>query len=63
VIIDGERWEAPEGGERLVVQLSEGEHRVEVRKDGYRTFTTTIRVRRAETVPINVSLTREGRAA
>ncbi len=55
VLIDGERWEAP-GGERLLVQLSEGEHRVEVRKAGYRTYTSTVRVRSGETVPLNVSL-------
>lgn len=59
VLIDGERWNAPEGDERLVVQLAEGEHRIEVRKEGYREFTTTIRVRRGETVPLNVSLTRQ----
>ena len=59
VLIDGERWEAPSGGERLVVQLSDGEHRVEIRREGYRPFTTTIRVRRGETAPLNVSLARE----
>jgi hypothetical protein len=55
VLIDGERWEAP-AGERVLVQLSEGEHRVEVRKDGYRSYTSTVRVRSGETVPLNVSL-------
>lgn len=59
VLIDGERWESPEEGERLVVQLSDGEHRVEIRREGYRPFTTTIRVRRGETVPLNVSLSPE----
>ena len=58
VIIDGERWNAPEG-DRLVVQLGEGEHRVEIRKDGYRSFSTSVRVRRGETVPLNVSLSRQ----
>lgn len=60
VLIDGERWEAPAGGERLIVQLSEGEHRLEIRREGYRTFTTSIRVGRGETIPLNVSLAREG---
>ena len=59
VLIDGERWESPEGGDRLVVLLSEGEHRIEVRRDGYRPFTTTIQVRQGETSPLNVSLTRQ----
>lgn len=59
VRIDGERWDSPQGGERLVVQLSEGEHRVEIRREGYAPFTTTIRIRRGETYPLNVSLTRQ----
>jgi hypothetical protein len=62
VLIDGERWDAPQGGDRLVVQLGEGEHRIEIRKDGYRTYSTSIRLLRGETVPLNVSLSRqEGR--
>jgi hypothetical protein len=55
ISIDGERWEAP-GGERIVVQLSEGTHRLEVRKEGYRTYTSTIRVRAGETTTLNVAL-------
>jgi hypothetical protein len=62
VVIDGERWDAPQGGDRLIVQLGEGEHRIEVRKEGYRTYTTSIKLLRGETVPLNVSLSRqEGR--
>jgi PEGA domain len=57
VIVDGERWEGPEEiGERLVVQLSEGHHRVEVRKEGYQPYTTEIEVRSGETATLNVSL-------
>jgi hypothetical protein len=56
VLIDGERWEAS-AGERVLVQLSEGTHRVEVRKSGYRTYTSTVRVRAGETATLNVSLT------
>ena len=56
VWIDGEQWRGPEGDERLVVQLSEGTHHVEVRKSGYRVYTTDVQVRRGETVPLNVSL-------
>lgn len=55
VLIDGERWETP-GGERVLVQLSEGTHRIEVRKSGYRSYTSTIHVRSGETVTLNVSL-------
>ncbi len=59
IAIDGERWEAP-GGERIVVQLSEGTHRIDVRKEGYRTYTSTVRVRAGETTTVNVSLTAGG---
>ncbi len=59
VLIDGERWDSPKGGERLVVQLGDGEHRVEIRRDGYAPFSTTVRIRRGETLPLNVSLTRQ----
>jgi hypothetical protein len=56
VLIDGERWHGPEGGERLVVQLSEGTHRVEIRKDGYQPYSSEVDVRRGDTTTLNVSL-------
>jgi hypothetical protein len=58
VTIDGERWDSPEGGARLSVQLSSGSHRVEVRKDGFRTYTSTIEIRAGEAQSLNVSLSR-----
>ena len=61
VFIDGERWQAPEGNERLVVQLPEGTHHVEVRKAGFTAFTTSVEVRRGESVPLNVSLSPQRR--
>jgi hypothetical protein len=60
VTIDGDRWETPPAGEPLVVELAEGEHRVEIRRSGFRSYSSTIRVRRGETTPLNVSLTRQG---
>ena len=60
VLIDGEKWEGPEGPDRLVVHLSEGSHRIEIQKEGYRPFVTEVRVRRGETVPLNVSLRTAG---
>jgi len=56
ITIDGELWEAP-GGERISVQLTEGTHRIEVRKEGYRSYTSTIGVRAGETTSLNISLT------
>ena len=56
VLIDGERWRGPDGDERLIVQVSEGRHHVEVQKDGYLRFSTDVQVRLGETAPLNVSL-------
>jgi len=56
VLIDGEEWLGPENQPRLVVRLAPGEHRVEVRKQGYQTFTTTVYVTAGEPVTLNVSL-------
>lgn len=55
VLIDGERWEAT-SGERVLVQLSPGSHRVEVRKDGYKPYSTTVNIRSGQTFTVNVSL-------
>ena len=60
VVIDGERWDSPEGGSRLQVQLSAGPHRVEISKDGFRTYSTSVNVREGETVTLNVSLSTGG---
>jgi hypothetical protein len=55
VLIDGERWEAT-AGERVLVQLSAGQHRVEVRKAGYKPYSTTVNIRSGQTFTVNVSL-------
>jgi hypothetical protein len=56
VMIDGERWDGPQGQERLLVELSEGPHRVQIQRDGFEAFSTDITIRRGETTPLNVSL-------
>ena len=56
VVIDGERWDSPDGGSRLSVQLAAGSHRVEVRKDGFRPYTSTIQIRPGDTQALNISL-------
>jgi hypothetical protein len=62
VFVDGERWEGPQDvSERLVVQLAEGRHRVEVRKDDYQPYTTEIDVRSGQTTTLNISLPPERR--
>jgi hypothetical protein len=56
--IDGEQWDAPGGDERLIVQVTEGHHLVEVERDGYEPFSTEIDARRGDTTPVNISLRR-----
>lgn len=56
VLVNGERWVPPAGPEPLVIHLEEGTHRIEVQKEGYRAYSAEIRVRRGETVPLNISL-------
>ena len=58
VLVDGERWRNPDGAERLLVYLSPGTHRVEIRKDGYDPFVTAVEIKRGEVTPLNVSLAR-----
>jgi hypothetical protein len=55
ILIDGEPWRG-DVQERLVVQVAEGPHGIEIRKPGFRSFVTQVQVRRGETTPVNVSL-------
>ena len=43
--------------DRIFVDLSEGPHRVEVRKEGFVTYARTVDVHRGRTVTLNISLT------
>jgi hypothetical protein len=56
VLIDGERWDGPQGQDRLLVEVAGGPHRVEIQRDGFEPYSATITVRPGETTPINVSL-------
>lgn len=56
VVIDGEKWDSPDAGSRLIVQLAGGSHRVEVRKDGFKPYNSTIQIRPGETQSLNISL-------
>jgi PEGA domain len=55
IAIDGQRWVTSDEG-HFMVQVPVGKHRVEVKKSGYRQFTTEIEVGEGEMVPLNVSL-------
>jgi uncharacterized membrane protein len=58
VMIDGERWSGSTSQDRLVVQLAEGRHHVDVKKDGFEQYSGDVQVRRGETVTLNISLLR-----
>ena len=59
VMIDGERWNGSQSGDRLEVQLAAGTHNVEVRKEGFRIYSTDVLVRDGQTATLNVALTRQ----
>jgi len=56
VLIDGERWQTSSGQDRLVVDVPQGPHRIEIRKEGFDPYSTEIMTPQGETVPLNVSL-------
>ncbi len=59
VAIDGQVWAGGADDDRLIVQLTEGPHQIEVGKPGYRRVVLDVDVRRGETTPVNVSLSRD----
>jgi hypothetical protein len=60
VMVDGQKWDAPQGEDQIVIELAEGPHSIEVRKNGFHTYSTTVQVRRGQSVRVNVSLTTGG---
>lgn len=56
VVVDGERWAGPAGVERLTIQLAVGRHRVEVRKEGFATYSEDVLIRAGATLTLNVAL-------
>jgi hypothetical protein len=59
ILVDGEPW-AGSSGDRLIVSLQGGVHRLEVRKDGFETYSGLVRVRPGAVTTLNVALTKEG---
>lgn len=55
VLIDGERWQSS-AQDRLIVEVPEGRHRIEIMKEGFDTYSTEITMAPGQTTPINVSL-------
>ena len=58
-MIDGQPWRVPDGQDRVVADMSEGRHNVQVRKTGYVGYLTDIQVRRGETTTLNVELRKQ----
>ena len=58
ILVDGERWATPEGQDRIGIQLSEGRHHIEVRKDGFTPYVEDVLIRRGATFTLNVSLSK-----
>jgi len=56
IMVDGERWNTPEGQTGFSIQMAPGRHRVEVKKEGYRGFTAEVEIQPGELTPLNVSL-------
>ena len=56
ILVDGERWDRPEGEARLSLELAPRSHDVEVRRDGHRTYQATVEVQPGEVTALNVSL-------
>lgn len=59
VLIDGEPWRGPAPDEQLVLEVVAGVHRIEVRREGYRSYSSDIDARAGETERLNVSLSRQ----
>lgn len=58
ILVDGERWSAPAGQDRIAIRLGEGRHHVEVRKAGFAQYSEDVLIRSGNTLSLNVSLLR-----
>jgi hypothetical protein len=55
VLVDGRPWRGT-GQERLTIDLSEGRHNIQIRKQGYVGYLTDVEIRNGETISLNVNL-------
>jgi len=59
IMVDGNAWRGPAGPadqNRIMIELPEGRHTIEIRRQGYRTYITDVDIKRGETTPLDVSL-------
>ena len=59
-LVDGEAWARPQGENRFSIDLAEGPHQVEVRKEGFRPYVRSVDILAGRTFTLNVSLSPEG---
>ena len=55
VLVDGQSWQRS-GADRVTIDLSEGNHNVQVRKNGYVGYLTDVEIRPGETATLDVNL-------
>ena len=55
VLVDGQSWQRT-GADHVTMDLSAGEHNIQVRKAGYVGYLTDVEIRPGETTPLNVNL-------
>lgn len=60
VIVDGDSWERTGGVARLLLELTTGTHRVEIRRPGHVPFESSITIDAGDTTALNVSLSPDG---
>ncbi len=59
IVVDGDTWQRTAGVSRLLLELTGGSHRVEVRREGYLPFVSQVTVEPGVMTPLNVSLSPE----
>jgi hypothetical protein len=57
ILLDGAKWPAASSGEsRIVIQMPEGRHHIEISKDGFARYVEDVGIQRGRTLSLNVSL-------
>ena len=56
ILVDGEAWDRPQGESRFSIALTDGPHRVEVRKEGFGGYGQTVDILGGRALTLNVSL-------
>jgi hypothetical protein len=63
ILIDGASWSGASGESRMVIQLPEGRHHIEISKDGFAKYVEDVGIQRGRTLSLNVSLIHAPRPA